>query len=299
MNLILISQFVKRRPDYQKKDFNNPFYSRRDQRSASARKPVKTLLLFGLIVVVVGLFYLSNAQKFQINDIEVNGNKYLDSQEIEQTVRDQLTQRRWLFFKQSSIFFFSKKQAKAALAQSYFLERLSVKKHYFDTIVVDLEEKTSGLIWASSQKQYYLDLTGVAIREIQPTDLLFFAGQGDTDVVRAEVNSGQYPLVKDQSNREVAVGQPVISPELVSFVISLTNLIDRGADFSISHFEIGWPEAKDITLMTKEGWWVKFSLGDSAGTQFNSLSLILQQKIPDQTKLEYIDLRFGEKIFWQ
>ncbi len=290
---------MKRRPDYQKKNFKNPLYPKRNKSVSAARGFNRRLAWFVIIVIVAGLFFLSNSSRFKITKIEINGNQLVDTQDIERLVNDQLAKRRWLFFHQSSIFFFNKSQTKSVLEQTYFLEELAVKKKYFNTVVINLKEKNSGLIWASNQKQYYLDLTGVAIREIQPTDLLFFEGLGDTEIIRAEINSGQYPLVKDQSNREVVIGQPAGPEALVDFVVALTKLLEPGADFSVSHYEVSSSNAQDITLVTQEGWLAKFSLTNPVESQFNSLMLILRQRVPDRAKLDYIDLRFGEKIFWQ
>lgn len=287
---------MRRKRDYQKKDLKNPFFPKRKGKKS---RRGKFYLIFLLAIIIVGLYFLNNSQNFKIKNIEVKGNETISAQEIKAIVEKQLNKRHWLIFSQDNIFFFNARQAKKELNNIYFFEKLKIKRKFFDTLKVELKEKTSTIVWLTTQKKYYLDLDGIAIKEVQPQDLVIQPGQEGTEVVRVGLIQQSYPTVYDQSNSEVIIGKEVIKKELIDFIIELTETLKANADFEISHYTINSPFSDQLTLITTEGWQVHFKTTNSVSSQVNKLLLILRQKVEDRNKLEYIDLRFGEKIFYK
>ncbi|NUM25399.1 MAG: FtsQ-type POTRA domain-containing protein [Candidatus Buchananbacteria bacterium] len=288
---------MARRIDYQRKKLNNPFFSKKDGQTALKKK--KRLVFVGvLLAVVLSAYFFDTLKYFKITSVTVKGVEFINDQEIKNLIADQLDERRWLLFHQSNIFFFNKKQAEERIQQTYLLNDFKIKKKYFNQIEVDLQRNNSGVIWANANNQYYLDLEGRATKLIDPQSLVMNTESG-SNVIRSGVNASQYPLIKDLSNREVNVGESILSPETVAFILELTSRLRTEADFEIAHYEINRPAAQDITLVTQEGWLVKFSLQNSVTSQINSLAIVLKQRANDRSKLDYIDLRFGEKVFWK
>lgn len=288
---------MKRRRDYQRKDFRNPYFSKKEK--PRIPKGLKFYLIIFFIVITVCLFFLNKGDYFQITAIDIKGTEYINNQEIENLVLEQMGKRRFWFFRQSSIIFFSKNQAKKELTAKYFFDQLKIKKIYPSKIQIEIKEKISALVWISGTEKYYLDLKGMATRKVSSADLLIKSGEGETDIVRPEIVSGKYPLIYDQSNSPVTIGQLVISPNLVDFIIGLNEELEKIADFDISHYSISQPEASEITLITKEGWEIYFKTTESVIKQVEILFSVLSQRVKDRSKLEYIDLRFGEKVFWK
>lgn len=287
-----------RRIDYPRKKLNNPFFSKKDSQ-AVARKKKRFILGGVLLLLFLGVYVFGTTKYFKINTITVKGVEFIDDQEIKSLISDQLDDRRWLLFNQSNIFFFSKKQAEEKIRQAYLLNNFKIRKKYFNQIEVDLEKNNSGVIWVNATNQYYLDLEGRATRLIDQGQLLTINAEVGDSIIRSGANASQYPLIKDLSNREVVVGESVLSSETIAFILELTNQLKTDADFEIAYYEINRPAANDITLVTQEGWLIKFSLENSVLSQINSLKVILKQRAGDRSKLDYIDLRFGDKIFWQ
>jgi len=73
-----------------------------------------------------------------------------------------------------------------------------------------------------------------------------------------------------------------------------------GADFKILRVEIS--EEKKVLeyqAITTEGWKIYFEPKVGLREQVNNLFLVLREKFSDRTKLEYIDLRFGNRVFYK
>lgn len=282
--------------DYQKKDFNNPLFSRKIKSGFTGK--IKWFIAI-FIFLVISLYFFNKTNYLMIDNIEIIGNEYISQQDIKEIVNQQMGEKRLLFFNQNNLIFFSKKAAKASLASHFFFDNININKKYPETLVIKVEEKISSLIWSNNSGKYYLDLEGNVIRQITADNLVISEGEGDTEVIRSEINSGRYPVIQDQSNSEIITGQPILAKDRIDFIIELTKKIKSQADFSISYYTLASPSINYITLITDEGWLVHFSFENQISNQINLLFSLLYQKIDDRSKLEYIDLRFGDKIFWK
>lgn len=295
---------MKKRRLFQRKQYSNPFFARRGSGStlqnSARRKKIKLPKIIYLVIAVTGLFILSYASAFQIKEVEVVGTQRLDASQIKQGVLDQTTNSRFILFKQGSIFFFSKSQAAHSIASQFLLEKVKVKKLYFNKIKVEITEKTSGVAWVSTGQQHYLDLNGVALQGLNPVQgIVIQQAQGNTDVIRSDISSGALPIVYDLSNTTVTIGQPVTTEKMVNFVLTVFNELSLRADFEVASFKVERPFSRDVTMMSKEGWEARFSIDEDSVTQSGILMSILQQKIKNRDNLEYIDLRFGERVFYK
>jgi hypothetical protein len=59
------------------------------------------------------------------------------------------------------------------------------------------------------------------------------------------------------------------------------------------------PLLPEVTMVTTQGWKVYFKIDTDPEYQAKLLETILGQKITNRSKLEYIDLRFGERVFYR
>lgn len=285
-----------------RKQYKNPFYPNKKAGSPLLKKDFKIRFpkFVYLVIIIIFLFVFSYADVFQINNVEVSGTQRINQVEVEDLIYEQTEGRRYILFGQGSIFFFSKHQAKKVIAENLLLDEVKVKKSYFKTIKIEITEKQSGIGWVSGGSQYYLDLEGVALREIELGGGFIVEQSGEnTDLIRSELSSGDFPVVYDQSNGEVMIGQLVTTEKLVNFVLSLFDELSVVADFEISHFTVERPFSREVTLVTKEEWEARFKVGENPIIQGGILVSILQQKIKDRSNLEYVDLRFGEKVFYK
>ena len=183
------------------------------------------------------------------------------------------------------------------IAGLYFLNLAEQRKA--ENVIIEGNEQLASVLWVTGAEQYYLDSSGSAVRKIEESDLVVQTGEAGVEVIRPEASAGRYPVVWDQSNDSVGIGQPVIAGDQLNFIVILNDRLVQSADFDISHYNLANAKARDITLVVKEGWEAYFTFDDSAENQVELLLSVLQQKIKNRRDLEYVDLRFGEKIFWK
>lgn len=286
----------KRKRDFSKKNFKNPFFLKKQKGRRNFW--AKFIIPAGILLLVVGLYFLNSSASLQIKNIEITGNEHISQAQIKSLILAQLNSRRFLFFSQKNILFFSPRQAKNELTKNYFFRELKIQKKYFETIAIAVKEKTIRVIWSTGGNKYYLDLAGNVLEKADDF-IVSQTAAGDTDLVRAQAVSSRYPLILDKSNTPINIGQKAVDEKLIDFVIGLTEFLKNNGDFGISHYVLENPQSQEITLITDEGWEARFKTTEAVKIQGNMLVAILAEKIKDRKALQYIDLRFGEKVFYQ
>jgi len=287
--------------DYSKKDFKNPYFSK--IKSGRQLKHKFWLILITTFIIAGAYFIISGDRSvnfLEIKKIEVAGaGKNVNQQEIESLASQQFEQKRFWLFSQKNVLFFNKKQLKASLAGSYLFSDIKIKKRIPGKIIIIIKEKDLSLVWMSGSEKYYLDLEGVVVKQIDSEQSEAQQLKDGTSVIRAGIVNENYAIVYDQSNSSVSLGQSAIKPQLANFITELHNRLQSDANLESSYYSIASPFSDQIILTTVEGWQVYFRTTDTVSSQISRLITILQQRVDNRSRLEYIDLRFQEKVFYK
>lgn len=284
--------------DFHRKDFRNPFFKKSGFHNFKGRRKNKTKLwrrrisLFFLLAAVFSwVWFLFYSPYFKIEKIEISGLERINKSELKTIVNNQIFGRRFLIFQQNNIFIFDEKSLSKNINAKYFLNSLTIKKDLPSTLIIQIKEKNSKLILVTNNKIYYLDLSGTVISEISP------ASNAETEELPLEIKSNSLPTIYDESNKEVAIGEKVLSEEQVLAVVELSLKISQFADVEIDFYKL--INKKELRAVSKEGWYILFT-DSNIENQLKKLNLILKEKIKDQRKnLEYIDLRFEDRVYYK
>ncbi|MAF13309.1 MAG: hypothetical protein CMI53_00240 [Parcubacteria group bacterium] len=287
---------MRQKRDYQKKNFRNPFFPKKEK--VEKTKRFKYRRLFLIILIIIGSYLLNSSSLLQLENITVKGNSSISQHDILQIVDMQTAKRRFLFFSQNNLLFLKKSTLKNLLEDSLSFDNVSINKNYPDSLEIVIAEKIANLVWVSSDKRYFIGLDGVVLKEATENDLIIQPGEGETTLIRPESSSGKYPIIHHHLNKEVVIGQNVLSAKQVEFIVELTNEIKDRANFKILNY-ITNDHPQEIILITETGWEARFRLDRSANEQTTLLLNILREKVKNPSELEYIDLRFGEKVFFK
>jgi len=291
--------------------FKNPL-SRHKQRRIRRFKFYS--LLFVILIIGFGYFFFYS-NNFKIEAIEIIGARNIRSEDIRSIIESQINKRRFLIFKQNNLFIFDNNELRKKINEKYVLDDLKINKDFPRSIKVELKEKISLVIWVSNERYYNLDSNGIAISELinlnrpkkeeltkkknsekveieQPEPKVF-------DIKIDDQEFGSFPLIYDESNKDVTLGQSITKPEMISIILNLTKKIPEKINLNVNYFKIPNPESKEIKAVTLEGWGIYFDTNKDLEGQLNNLKLILDEKIKNRTNLQYIDLRFGNRVYYK
>jgi len=259
-----------------RKTYSNPYFSRSNKIDQKKYLYGLAAVAICLIIIPIGLF--SNPS-FDIKMVSITGVKQLLKPDLEQHINEYLLKRRALVFHNTNRFLFSKKKLEEHLNTYYHFESIQMKQSK-QTLSINLKERTSQFIWKTASNIYLADLEGVIIRQINDTEQI------------------QLPKMVDKNSVPVEIGKSVLAKDAVQNIF----LFDEGLKkqgISVSDIQIDRLAGKWIGALTSSGYMILFDATGDIEDQLNRLALLFKNTLKDIPKLQYIDLRFGDHVYYK
>lgn len=274
-------QTQKRR--YQSRNYRNPHLDH--------KKPIRWKLVGafgGGLVVVLGLMtFLFAHPLFGIERVEITGREYIQRAELESLIASYTRESALLVFTRRNRFLFSDDVLAQRLQKTFALSSISVTLQE-GMILIDLEERTSNLFWKTQDRLFVVDLEGIVVREITDPE----------DSILKQPNLKELPIFVDANAVSVSVGSPVLTPEEIENAFQFFTSL-KTAGIAYTYIELDRLAGKWVRLVTQTGYSILFDLTGDMNEQFHNLTVVLQEQVEDPTTLEYIDLRFGDKVYYK
>jgi len=99
-----------------------------------------------LVVLFVILIFVSKINKLEIQKIEVRNTKLLDQESIEKEIGD-LVYKKTIFFSKRNVFLYPEKKIEHILYSNPRIEKVSIYREDFTTLVIDIKERGNKYIW--------------------------------------------------------------------------------------------------------------------------------------------------------
>jgi len=262
--------------------YRNPMFPRYNWKEKILKKGNFFCLL--IISILAGLIYLFfYSPIFNITKIEITGLQNIPRDVLEEKIiKWQLSQRRFLIFKQDNLFLFSKSWLRKNIENKYALDELKVSKKLFHTLKVNVKEKLPKLIWITNSQYYYLETNGIV-----------------SAVADKEKLIQNLPSVFDAGNNDITVGEVVISDKIVDFIDKLNDKIKQETKIIITNYVFPERKSTQVNAITNEGWAIYFEANNDLDSQVINLNEGLAKKIKDTKNLEYIDLRVEGRVYYK
>jgi hypothetical protein len=258
---------------------------------------------------------------FRLRHIELTGLQRIEKQEFLSAVRGVMDFQVFFLFPKSNFFIFSEEEVGSILSERFPLESIAVTLQFPNRVSIHVQEKVSTLIYDNGQEYSYVGLDGKVI------EILRKVGENEWRVEKKTVTStdefgdiveheeiisrehipafrsvtqefGEYPLVYDVRQKDTPVQTTVMKEATAQAIFDWFQLVERRANIPVQYIVLE-SEIGDAVIKTGEGWVLKVKLNSSIEDQFEDLELFLLEKKVDRSQLNYIDLRYPGKIYWQ
>jgi cell division septal protein FtsQ len=234
--------------------------------------------------------------------IEVVAEKGIDSRDIRSVAYRQMEQS--FLGSQKNVFFFSIPTFNETVRQTFDIETLSIKKRLPNSLVIHVSGRPYRFLWSSQGKVYDTDSHGRILKEHmgdseEPPfgEHVASARQQEAIVEPRIVPSGsQITTVIDEGNQEVYEQDTVLTEGAVAFALQLPDACEK-AGIPIAKI-LTTKMGKDFRIETKDGWNLRLTSQEDLNSQLSNVSEVIAQKIKgEQRKLDYIDARFGNRVY--
>ncbi|HUT21903.1 MAG TPA: hypothetical protein VMX18_00675 [Candidatus Bipolaricaulota bacterium] len=243
----------------------------------------KNLIITLIAVIILGMafvyfFYLSSY--FRIEQVEIFGLKYIKNEDFDNIVKQEM--QRGVLFKHNNVFLFNINDLQSEIAQTYLLEWIEIQKSFHPAYVsIILQEKVSTLAYITQENCFNIDIKG--------------------DIVeKCNDRSSEFIQIRFEGDKSVGVGDNVLSSEEINYIIELNDQLE-GQGNKVKTFKQISDSNSDLRVMTEKGFEIYFNQKLSITDQLKRLNLLIREEgLSDKLdRLNYIDLRFGEKVFYQ
>lgn len=268
---------IRIKKDYRRKKFFNPYFQATENNESTGGFNTKLYLKIILAIFIIYIIIYSNL--FKIEKITINGADLINKIELEQIIDDQIDSWRWYLLPQRNLLFVSKGKIIKAISEKYGLDGIEVKRGW-KTLIINIKEKVTYLIINNGDHQFFVDQQGIIIKEIPPEDIGKYENQFPNLMISNEIN----------------IGTEAIPQKMVEFILSL-NSQAKDLKLEVKNYKSGGPT--EITLITTAGWQVHFDINNDLNISMENLGMVLNDRVKDISQLEYIDLRFGDKIYYK
>lgn len=248
---------------------------------------IERLGLFGWLIVflfVSTIYLIFYSPLLQITTVEISGTKTISPQMLnEKFVSWQLEQARYKIFKQNNIFMFSKKWLQENIGKQYDFAALTIDKKLPHTLRITITEKKPALGWVVNGVQYYLGESG----EIAS----LMDGSDQTNAV---------PLIYDDSNTTVTVGQIILNRDKVFFIEGLLKQISQLKSIEVVSYHMLNNLNPQLNVRTKADYTIYFDTAKGLDVQLTKLKRILaDETLTSKPPKEYIDVRLGDRVYYK
>ena len=252
------------------------------------RRSLLVALSIGLVVVVFAAIAGSTWLPFlRIRAIDIIGAKTVQQQSVVSVVQQQLYGGYLHLFARSNIFLYPK----ATITQSVLTEfptfaSVEIHAENFHTIGVTVVERTPAALWcglqvASSSSCFLIDQSGIVY-----APAVVYSGDAYQRYYGAVVGA--------------TLPQQFLSPVQFHSLTSLVDVLQQKVGASARSILVD--DDQDVYVTFENGFELIFALGDDSGDVFDAFGLALQSdpfKAHALTDFEYLDLRFGDKLYYK
>ncbi|MBI2551412.1 hypothetical protein HYV73_03665 [Candidatus Uhrbacteria bacterium] len=243
---------------------------------------VPTAAMFFLFLLAGMGVFLSHPT-FQISEVLYEGVEEIPQDLLQEKVEHYLDSRFLLVFPQRNYWLFSQTKLASALKDVFSVRGLLIEREDH-RLTIRISERHKAYRWQSAGVIFDVDGDGIVIREER---------EGE-----AEEGGGGSPLFIDANNVSVQVGSAVLKPEEIMARKSIEEMCQLLGIQTTSTI-IDRVTGSLMRVSTVDGYELFFTPTDDIQKQLRLLQTVYTHEITDPSKLSYIDVRFGDRVYYK
>src|SRR3989338_6529053 len=277
--------------------------ARKDFLASSRKLRRKRLILkavFGSVIfaaIFAGIVAFFRIPYLQVEKIEISGNSLINGDDLTDAMKAKLEGKYFGLFPKSNIFLIPKDKILAELPKEFKrIKKISLDRKYFGAVAVKLEERNNAVLFCEKEDCAYADENGFVFEKAP-----YFSGAVFLKLVeqRNSDNGGNAKTIDEY------LGTSLIAESEFKKILEFAGLTRLDSARLVSKIgggvsEVVLKKENIYEFYINEGW--KIILNDKNEPQSAYLNLItaLDANIKDKRpKLDYIDLRLGNKIYFK
>lgn len=252
-----------------------------------------------LVVAVAGtIFFLP---KFKVQKFEIVGAAEVSHETLETIARESVSGRLFGIFPMDRVFFVPKHEIRNRILEAYpRIQDASIVHNFPDTLSITIKEREVWAVYCGrdaenlSTSASEADIYEVVTKSCRLIDLKG-VGFAEAPDLRGSLLLRIYGPV----SQEFVDGRPIYDMEPLKKIQAFVEGVQAKFPFQIQEARLGGPYDDSIAFTTTSGWNVLLDKKTDPELAVQNLVLVLGKHVVDQAQLEYVDLRFPNKVFYK
>lgn len=257
---------------------------------------LKMVLLVFVVVIIIGIFWwLLRLPEVVVSEIRIHGNTITKTEEIQAIAEDRLSGTYFYFVPKNSEFFLPKQKIKKDIESAFpRVKETSVSFRFGEVLVIDIEERKPHALWCgpwylNTEEEfghcYFLDEKSFVYAKAPDfTGHIFFTYFGVLEGATAPSTPIGHAYMNETDFGSIEVFLDAFE-EIGYIPVSFTKL-----------------DGEDVSVRMKSGAEVRYGRDMRLSVVLDNLqSAVESEAFQDilQQDIEYIDLRFGSKVYYK
>lgn len=248
---------------------------------------------FILIVLIfaggMGYVFLCS-DLLRVYKVDVHGFDRVSKNQIVGIIEQNMNGKIISCIKKSNYFFINKNKIIEDILKDNRLENVYITKKFPDKIIVEVKEYGNVAIWCTDieMKTCFMLDGDTAGQQVMMED--------------AVVTDNKHFVIVDETQHDTFVGDRVMAEKYLNKIEVLSSELKYALNVEIEQpFKVASRGSHEVRFMTDEGWYIIIDLTHSTDEIFDVAKLFVKKvELPSRRNdLEYIDMRFPEKIFYK
>ncbi|MEK7482255.1 MAG: FtsQ-type POTRA domain-containing protein [Patescibacteria group bacterium] len=253
--------------------------SNKKKKSIWRKKLFALAIVFG-VIILAGFYFLVFSPYFQIKETRIEGAQKISEDILRDFANGALVSK--IFFWPTKSIFTADVQAieKKCLAQFPAINEINIKKKLPAGLLIKVVERMPVGQLCSSDKCFIIDSQAIIFEQI--SSLSTIAG----------------PIIKLGGDRALVLGEAVLNKEQMAGALGLYKSATEKYGIELKEIAVS---DKKLTAITNSGWEIYFNTDNDIAKQISNFEAVVDKLLsPEKRKgLEYIDLRFGDKVYYK
>lgn len=293
-----------------KRRSNQNYYSNRGNdlrsRRALANKLhiVKDILIkLCIIFLLAGMIYvIMFSPVFAVKDVTIEGNRVVNTGEIDEIIRFFVSQKKWKFFTINLLLVDPLELENIIKNRFGSIDSVKIEKEFPKTIRVIIREKPADISWCNKIRvEKFTGEKNIPNDELSAYEIPQCYLSDENGLVYEKVGDNvSGDSVKVFRDEPIKTGDKISDDNLKNFIRKIFHNFNGKTGLSLAYLYILPPAERELHLITTENLKIYFDLNRDADEQISDLSAFIKNELKvngnKSLDYEYIDMRVIDRI---
>lgn len=239
--------------------------------------------MLGLVIaggLMVATFYIPS---LRLSSIVIEGLSPAETKILREEMEQILAEKYFYVFPKDNFILFPKEKVETLLNANLRIKEFTLEREFPSTLKIFLKERETWAVWCQKDAK---------------TPCLLLDREGFAFVVSPAFSGTAVLKIIDERNEEF-IGKNILPSVQFQKLAAFVERLPRRAKEEVSAIEIK-VSGNTFHLNLKSGWYLLIDDETDIDTALENLALALNSEIKEsREKLEYVDLRFSDKVFYR